>query len=764
MRKTYDIVIVGAGLGGLTSGALLAKQGKKVLVLEQHYIPGGCATTFKRKDYVMEVGLHEMDGLDDLDIKTKTFHELDIFRNIELLPIPEFYRYIDDEVDTIIPDNIERAIETLINKYPQEEKGIKKFFKVIRKIRREVFYLPRVNWLRILLLPLFPVLYPYTVCSSSKALKIAGLTNPLFWLLTPHLAFWKHRTIGSLLDRIIKDESLKKVLLANLTYYHDDPHSLSLIYFCVAQGGYFKGSYFIKGGSQNLSNHLVKIIEDNNGTVLLGKKVTDIIIENNKAVGVSYKDAFNTILPKKSVYSNAVIGNAAPALITKMLPEKQQQKMKNKYDSLQEACSLLSVYIGFKKDLKKMGSKHYSTFFGGDGVKTTKDILTNQTMSWDKKGFVFVDYSQLDSGLTPNGKSFGTICATDYLSEWENLSPVEYKKKKEQVAQVLFNRLEKHLPGIKNEIEYYEVGTPKTIQNYTSNPMGTAYGFAQFPDQAGAERIQIETSPIKQLYFSSAWGFPGGGFTGAITSGILCANKLKYLKTNKDISPVLEDSRIVKLISKNEISKNTIEITIEKPTSFEYKAGQYAVLNLLNPKHQELDIPIRPLSMVSHPDENVLRFAMRLSSSSYKKSVNDMKTGDQCRVFGPMGDFSVETNKKGIVFLVSGIGITPIMPFLKELEKNKFNQPIYLFYSNKAEENTAYHQHLKSVGMPNYKYVPVFTNTQPRIGKDMLIKELKELNNYDYYLVGTNAFTESMQQLLQSNNIKKENIKTDDFG
>jgi all-trans-retinol 13,14-reductase len=63
VRSNFDTIIIGGGLGGLTAGATLAKFGKKVLLLEQHYIPGGCATTFKRRDYVMEVGLHELDGL-----------------------------------------------------------------------------------------------------------------------------------------------------------------------------------------------------------------------------------------------------------------------------------------------------------------------------------------------------------------------------------------------------------------------------------------------------------------------------------------------------------------------------------------------------------------------------------------------------------------------------------------------------------------------------------------------------------------------------
>ena len=88
---TYDIIIIGAGLGGLTAGAKLAKEGKKVLLIEQHNRPGGCATTFKRKDFVFEVGLHEMDGLVNADMKIKIFRELGVFDKVEFLRVPEFY-------------------------------------------------------------------------------------------------------------------------------------------------------------------------------------------------------------------------------------------------------------------------------------------------------------------------------------------------------------------------------------------------------------------------------------------------------------------------------------------------------------------------------------------------------------------------------------------------------------------------------------------------------------------------------------------------
>ena len=210
--------------------------------------------------------------------------------------------------------------------------------------------------------------------------------------------------------------------------------------------------------------------------------------------------------------------------------------------------------------------------------------------------------------------------AADYLSDWKDLDKETYAIKKEEVAQTLFNRLEKEIPGIKEQIEYYEVGTAKTVQRFTLNPEGTAYGFAQTPKQSGMGRVPFK-SPIKNLYFTGAWTFPGGGFTGAIISGFLCGNTVnKTISKRKiNIPDKIIDNRIVKLISKKEIAKDTIEISIEKPKGFSYQAGQYGVLEILNPKEQKLDTPFRSLSMVSHPDENTLRFAMRLSESNFKK-------------------------------------------------------------------------------------------------------------------------------------------------
>ena len=125
-----DVIIIGAGLGGLIAGAKLAKEGKKVLLIEQHYKVGGCATTFKRKGKTFEIGLHEMDGLDNSeDPKIELFRELGVFDNVEFVRVPEFFRFIKGDFDIVIPHDIQKAIDTLLKAFPEDFNG-KIFFKL----------------------------------------------------------------------------------------------------------------------------------------------------------------------------------------------------------------------------------------------------------------------------------------------------------------------------------------------------------------------------------------------------------------------------------------------------------------------------------------------------------------------------------------------------------------------------------------------------------------------------------------------------------
>ncbi|MDA3892939.1 MAG: NAD(P)/FAD-dependent oxidoreductase [Salinivirgaceae bacterium] len=470
----YDIIVIGAGLGGLFAAAKLAKEGKKVLVIEQHDRPGGCATTFKRKEFTMEVGLHEMDGLDASDLKVKFFKDLGIFDEVEFLKVPEFYHFINGENEFTMPHDPEKAIELLITKFPEEEQGITSYFQKLLNSKKKNIDADHVE-----------------------------------------------QNVGEYLDSIISNNDLKLILLGNLGYFHDDPYSLSLSYYTAAQGRYFKGGgNFIKGGSQQLSNYMVNFIKANNGEVLLNTMATSIITDNNKAIGVTYKPKEKPDTETIEAFADEIIANASiPAVANNLLPKKHGGDLALQCKNMPIGASLLTVYFGFKKSLKDCGSKYYSYFVYDELVKSQADILPNNKGDFKNRSFTFVDYSQVDSQLAPKGKSVGAVCCVDYPKDWENLDKDTYKAKKEKVAQIFINKLEKIIPEFKDNIEYYEVGTSKTVGRYILTPECAVYGFAQTPENVMKPKIET----IENLHFASAWTKIGGGFSGAIYSGYLCA-------------------------------------------------------------------------------------------------------------------------------------------------------------------------------------------------------------------------------------------------
>ncbi len=608
----YNTVVIGGGLAGLTAGATLAKFGKKVLLLEQHYKPGGCATTFKRGDFIVEVGLHEMSGLVENGSIPRIFDMLDVNQEIDFLRVPEFYAVLSDREKFVFPHGYDAATKALIDRYPEDEKGIKRFMKLIAGIRREAVNLPRTPLKRKLIYPLMPLLYPNLVEGS-------------------------RHTVGSWLDKHIINENAKLDLVAHLAYWGDDPYSLSMFYFGMPFSGFVEnGGHFIKGGSQQLSNHLAAYIEKQGGCVLLGKKAEKILTHNGKVTGVTFRDSFNESFDPITIPCDNVVANCAIPLVPDLLDQPYAGQLKQKISSKTNSCSLLCIYLGFGKDVGAFGVKHYSNYMAGDGVKTLKDIKPNHLGDWSKRSFIFVDYGKVDAQLAPPDKSEGVICAVDYLKDWEGLGEEEYKAKKEEVAQVLLQRLEKQFPGIRDSIEYYEVSTPKTIQRYTSNPSGSVYGYAQTIEQSGTKRFR-NNFLIPNLYFASAWAFPGGGFEGSITTGFLAA-----LQMNRDNiwsacnEAKYVDRRIVPLLERKKINDKTLELRFEKPANFHHEPGQYVILKLTNPKVTKLDLPYRWLPVVSSAEGEGVCFHIKLDDSSFSKSCEQLNEEDKALVFGPM--------------------------------------------------------------------------------------------------------------------------------
>lgn len=474
---TYDAVIVGSGLGGLIAGAKLAQEGKSILIVEQHSSIGGYATCFIKNNFTIDVGLHFMDGLYLQDPKIKVFEDLDVYLNVEFVKIEkEFYRFTNSVIDITIPNTIENAVTVLVQEFPEEEKGIKSFFKILE------------------------------TGSYSK---------------------WSGKSAGEMLDSLFEDDQLKLILTGTIQYYGDDPYNVSARAFIVALSRNFKGgNHYIRGGSLKLSDYLANYIKDHQGKIVLNKKVTKILINNVGSVyGVEYittngDSSITTQVDAKNVILNASINQTAFDL----LPDGEStQLLRDAVKQIKIGHSAVNVYLGFNTTLDKLGHHNYLTVVHDANIRKISEIFGNNNTGFSRKNFIFVNYGHIETGMAPSGKSTGVISAIDYIENWDYLSKEEYLIKKKDVEVQLIERLNKLIPGIKEHIEFVSVATPMTMKRYTLNPKGAIIGFARTAEQV---KMYPFKSPIENLYFASAWSIPDGGFTSLIEAGYDCATAI----------------------------------------------------------------------------------------------------------------------------------------------------------------------------------------------------------------------------------------------
>lgn len=505
--ERYDAISIGSGLGGLTASALAAKNGKRVLVLERHSIAGGAAHVFGRPKLLVEAGLHEMDGFDSDDIKLPLFEQLGLLDLIELTDPPEFYSVSHPTLlpePFVMPDSYHAAIDAMVARFPAQEKAVRDWFGLLDKIRKKTRRLllegdDRRFWL--VNGPLFPV---------------------RFWTILRH----DRATVGEVLDTLFgDDEAVKLALTANSGYYTDDIAGMSLIFFAMAQGSFHRGGgHFIKGGSKSLARALSKIITDAGGRILLRREVREILISNGKATGVMHSKPDGS--DRQVAEAELLFGNAAPSVLRDMLPDKEATRFWEPYAGLTPSTSLWNIYIGLDRPPSRFGMARYSNFHIPQSYRSIRDNggydRTMQLAPQDGQvpGYVAVNYEHVDSGFSAKNDHLIALCGLDRLSNWETLEPEDYERKKAQWLDAIVADLCARYPGMADHITQKEMATAKTIHRYMNTPNGSVYGFAQVPGQSGRHRVKAKTA-VSGLFLASAYASPGGGFTGAMLSGMM---------------------------------------------------------------------------------------------------------------------------------------------------------------------------------------------------------------------------------------------------
>ena len=296
MHREFDAIVIGSGLGGLTAGALYARAGQRVLLLERNHSFGGAASVYQHGQLMIEASLHETtDPHDPRDPKHQIFQALDILDDIEFVPIDNFFEVRAAVLGKpfVLPHGTEQVQAALLERFPHQAQGIDKFFRKLKSFNQAMSMLNEKH--------------------SGLWWFLHAPNLPLN--LWPLLKDMKKNLSEVFQDLFGDDEAIKLALAANLAYYADDPDKLWWLFYAVAQSGFMTGGgYYIRGGSQVLSDCLVKVITEENGCAEAGRQVTRILTkENGQIRGVEHtsSDGQDT----QTVFAPVIFGNAAPHVL-----------------------------------------------------------------------------------------------------------------------------------------------------------------------------------------------------------------------------------------------------------------------------------------------------------------------------------------------------------------------------------------------------------------------------------------------------------------
>ena len=492
----YDAIVIGAGLGGLTAGALLAQTGRKVLVLERNDAIGGAATVYRHGALTIEASLHEIDGFDADDPKLDLFRRLGLDSALTLVDVPDMYEVRGGPVGApfVLPAGGDAALAAVQARFPAHAEGVARFFGAVQAARAGTSLGFRHR--------------------DDKAWWLSHLPEAAraLWPLIRH----SRATLGDVLrDLFGDDEAVKCAVAANLGYYHDDPERMLFLAFAVPTGSYLQGGgHYVRGGSAALSAALAEQVRSGGGTVLTGQTAVRIDLDGERVAAVVYADAAGQI---EVARTPLVFGNAAPQVLAGLLPADRTAAFLAAYAGRAPSVSLWTVALGLSRPAADLGVRHYATVLLPEWLTALADHREAAAIMAEPEGprlppFGLADYGRIDSGLPPGPPFLVTLTGLDRLATWERLGPKETRLRKDLWMERLIGAVDAEFPGFAAAVTQREMSTAATLRHYLNTPGGAVYGFA--PEQFGGS----PRTPIRGLYLASAWTM-GGGFTGAMLGG-----------------------------------------------------------------------------------------------------------------------------------------------------------------------------------------------------------------------------------------------------
>lgn len=503
-KDHYDVIIVGSALAGLTSAITLNRHGYDVLVLEQHNLPGGVATSFVRSGVEIEASLHEMMGIGSVDNPLPVRKQLeDLGVHVDWIRIPTAFNYVDDDINITIHSGENGDFSLPAKEITDACGGDQKTYKKILKFFKVC-------------------LTTYQAMNEASDHKMSNFT-----IIRKYPSFVK--TLGYSYLEVAQGMGLPQKAIDIIGAYwvylgsplNDLPFSI-YAYILTSYLGY--GAYIPKHTSYEMSMKLLNAALELGIQVEFNQKVRKIRVKNNKIEGITLENG-------EQINSNYVISGAYPnTVFSKMIDPLSEvpQEAKNWVNGMDLGVSCFSLILLLDLDYDQLGIKDYATFYAHNNMHSEKTFKAGYSLQgWDYLTTACPNI--VNNEASPKGTCLYSIT---YLPSGDSFKDVdmnnyeEYKKKNiDHFLELESNRLGINL---KEHILEMVVETPVTIAHYTGAYMGAIYGYRHSMNNHVVARQQMDDKEhfISGLAFAGAHQVSGDGMAPAFSNGVKAANEI----------------------------------------------------------------------------------------------------------------------------------------------------------------------------------------------------------------------------------------------
>jgi len=506
----YDTLVIGSGMGGMTSAALLAKLGHRVLVLEQHYVPGGFTHSFRRKKWSWDVGVHAVGEVVGKNLPGQILHKLTDGR-LKWTSLGEVYDEFTFPGGFRIGFAANEAAfrENLIAAFPEEEAAIDQYLALCAKVSRRMIghFLSRI--------------------------APTQMSGAIDGLLTFGARKWLETSTAEVLAGLTDNEKLRTVLAAQWGYYGSVPSRSAFAMQALVARHFFQGAYYPIGGSSRIAEALLRTVADAGGWTRVYASVEEILIEDNRAVGVRL--ASGEEIRAKQVVSAAGI----MATTQRMLPASAVADWGPSIQTLTPASAHVCLYMGFKGDIRTAGAGPANQWFWRTWSSEVAVWDVSHEGELPPAHVLYCSFSSLKDPEHDPGEAQLHCGEAVTFVPWELFAPYckepwkkrgpEYDALKKRIHDAMLAQFFEEMPGLKPMLAYSELSTPATTDHFVRPVNGSIYGIEPTPDRFRNRWLRAK-SPIKGLYFSGS-EVSGVGVVGAMMGGFLGAAAVEPLKT-----------------------------------------------------------------------------------------------------------------------------------------------------------------------------------------------------------------------------------------